>query len=43
MNDYLFKFKNKEQFENEFNVKNGFLLGKGAFGIVKKCFSRLDY
>ena len=26
----------------EFNFFVGILLGKGTFGIVRKCFSRLD-
>jgi len=26
----------------EFNFKNGKFLGKGTFGIVKKCFSKKD-
>jgi hypothetical protein len=28
------------EFEKEFNFKNGKLLGKGTFGIVRKCFSK---
>ena len=41
INSYLYKFKNKIKFQNEFNFKNGILLGKGTFGIVKKCFSKI--
>ena len=41
INTYLYSFKNKKQFENEFNFTLGKLLGKGTFGIVKKCFSKL--
>ena len=26
----------------EFNFENGLFLGKGTFGIVKKCFSKKD-
>jgi len=43
INTYLYKFKNQEEFENEFNFKDGKLLGKGTFGLVKKCFSKLDF
>jgi len=43
INSHLYKFKSKIEFEKEFNFKTGELLGKGSFGIVKKCFSRLDY
>ena len=27
----------------EFNFLIGFLLGKGTFGIVKKCYSKIDF
>ena len=40
INKYLYQFKNKKQFDNEFNFSIGKLLGKGTFGIVKKCFSK---
>ena len=41
INKYLYSFKTKYQFEKEFNFKAGKELGKGTFGIVKKCFSKL--
>ena len=41
INTYLYSFKNKKQFENEFSFNIGKLLGKGTFGIVKKCLSKL--
>ena len=41
INNYLYQFKNKKQFDNEFNFSIGKLLGKGTFGIVKKCLSKL--
>ena len=37
INSYLFQFKNKKEFNNEFNFPAGELLGKGTFGLVKKC------
>ena len=39
INSYLFQFKNKKEFDIEFNFKAGKILGKGTFGIVKKCLS----
>ena len=39
---YLYKFKTKIDFENEFDFNSGQILGKGAFGIVKKCKSKFD-
>ena len=41
INSYLYSFKNKKQFEKEFNFDIGKLLGKGTFGIVKKCLSKI--
>ena len=41
INKYLYQFKNKKQFNKEFNFKIGKELGKGTFGIVKKCLSKL--
>ena len=41
INNYLFQFKTKKEFENEFDFRSGKLLGKGTFGIVNKCFSKL--
>ena len=40
INNYLFQFKTKKEFDNEFNFKLGKILGKGTFGIVKKCLSK---
>ena len=40
INNYLYQFKNKKQFDKEFNFKIGKILGKGTFGIVKKCLSK---
>ena len=40
LNKYLYKFKSKDKFEKEFDFRLGYTLGKGAFGIVKKCFSK---
>ena len=40
INNYLYSFKNKEQFEDEFNFEIGKELGKGTFGTVKKCLSK---
>ena len=42
INSYLYSFKNKKQFENEFNFELGKLLGKGTFGTVRKCFSKKE-
>jgi len=42
INTYLYKFKNKEEFIKEFDFQKGKHLGKGSFGIVKKCFSKID-
>ena len=41
INNYLYSFKNKKQFENEFDFNIGKILGKGTFGIVKKCLSKI--
>ena len=38
----LFHFKTEQDFINEFDLKEGIILGKGAFGEVKKCKSKLD-
>ena len=40
INKNLYHFKNKKEFEDEFDFKNGLELGKGAFGLVKKCISK---
>jgi len=42
INSCLYKFKTKVEFEQEFNFKIGKILGKGTFGIVKKCLSKKD-
>ena len=43
---YYFKYynqiKTKEEFDNEFDFKKGKLLGKGGFGEVNKCMSKLN-
>ena len=41
INSYLYQFKNKKEFDNEFNFRAGKLLGKGTFGLVKKCLSQI--
>ena len=39
----LFNFKTEQDFINkEFDLKEGIILGKGTFGEVKKCKSKLD-
>ena len=38
----LFHFKTEQDFINEFDFKKGIELGKGKFGEVKKCKSKLD-
>ena len=38
----LFHFKTEQDFINEFDLKEGEILGKGTFGIVNKCISKLD-
>ena len=38
----LFHFKTEQDFIKEFDLKEGEILGKGAFGEVKKCKSKLD-
>ena len=42
INNYLFQFKTKKEFDNEFHLRSGKLLGKGTFGIVKKCLSKIS-
>ena len=42
INSYLFKFKDKINFKIKFSFQIGILLGQGAFGIVKKCISKID-
>ena len=42
INSYLFQFKTKKEFDNEYNFRSGKLLGKGTFGIVKKCLSKIS-
>ena len=37
INSYLYQFKNKKEFDIEFNFTAGKILGKGTFGLVKKC------
>jgi len=37
MSNYLFQFKNLDQLNEEFDLKEGKVLGKGAFGEVIKC------
>ena len=37
-----FAILNEYIFENEFSDKEGQILGKGAFGLVKKCTSKID-
>ena len=38
----LFHFKTEQDFIKEFDLKEGEILGKGAFCEVKKCKSKLD-
>ena len=38
----LFHFKTEQDFINEFDLKEGIILGKDAFGEVKKYKSKLD-
>ena len=39
----IFHFKNKLEFQEEFDFGNTKdILGKGAFGLVKKCLSKKD-
>ena len=38
----LFHFKTEQDFIKEFDLKEGIILGKGAFGEVKQCKSKLD-
>ena len=38
----LYSFKSHSQFELEFDFRRGQVLGHGAFGVVKKCFSNID-
>ena len=42
LKEKLFNLKSKKEFEFEFNIKLGYLLGKGSFGKVYKCNSLLD-
>ena len=37
MENQLFNFKNIDDLNEEFDLKNGEVLGKGAFGEVLKC------
>ena len=42
MENQLFHFKNLDDLNEEFDLKNGVVLGKGAFGEVLKCQSSVD-
>ena len=42
LKDKLYNLKSRKEFESEFNIKLGYLLGKGSFGKVYKCNSLLD-
>ena len=41
LNGELFEIS-KDDFDNQFNFKKGTLLGRGGFGEVKKCISKLE-
>ena len=41
-NQNLYHFKTKKKFLDEFDFNKGIFLGKGTYGIVRKCRSKLD-
>ena len=42
INAKLHEFKGYNDFTKEFNFDKGLILGQGAYGLVKKCFSNID-
>ena len=42
INKNIYHFKSKKEFSEEFDFNNGIFLGEGAFGTVKKCYSKID-
>ena len=41
INKETYHFKSEKEFEEEFDFQKGDLLGKGTFGIVKRCISKM--
>ena len=42
MNSKVYNFKSKREFDEEFDFSSGIFLGKGGFGEVRKCISKLE-
>ena len=41
-NKKLYHFKTKKQFLEEFDFNKGIFLGKGTYGTVRKCISKIN-